>query len=684
MPARRGGSRKRGADDLEAAASTSSTIKDPWATTSFTWRIENFSKLKREQVWSDSFEAGICTWRLRMYPEGLSDGDGTHLAVFLEQQDEMWEPSAKFKMTVVNQADASKSCYCDYTCKFNINEARGSETIVTLPELRDTAAGFLINDTLVLTANITVECKDRFQLDTGGVPGDIILSLPCGAEVPVLGQSLQSASPFFRDALEDVQGGAPIPVDGSLGTWTYILSDVYPLHDSPALTLRSVLSLLPVVHTYNFTKLLTRLVAFVKSNTMSARRGGSRKRGADEIEAAASTSSTTKDPWATTSLTWRIKNFSKPTCEPVRSDSFEAGICTWWVGRAWRRAMQRLPNADSVDASAIPAAPRLTAVCRGGPGRRRLKVYPAGDGDGVGTHLSVFLETQDDMWEPSADYKITLLNQADASKSFSYGNTRKFNKHTAWGDDTIVTLPELRDVAAGFVINDTLVLTVDVTVEREDRFQLDAGVPYDVVLKLACGAEMPAVGLFLQAASPFFPGALEDVHGGAPIPVDGSFGTWAYILSDLYPQYEPPALTLGSVLTQLPVVHKYDFGKLLARLVAFVKESSGELDHEPECSDTFVIRWLALSERLQLDRLRELCLGKLRSMTREDFQTAITVEVEVGSGDAEQMRRVVRKEVEGLGQAMCCAVLTISATIAVASFDDESGGKDDDDDEDDE
>jgi hypothetical protein len=41
-------------------------------------------------------------------------------------------------------------------------------------------------------------------------------------------------------------------VDGSLGTWTYILSDLYPLHDPPALSLESVYALLPVVHKYVF------------------------------------------------------------------------------------------------------------------------------------------------------------------------------------------------------------------------------------------------------------------------------------------------------------------------------------------------------------------------------------------------------------------------------------------------
>jgi hypothetical protein len=44
-------------------------------------------------------------------------------------------------------------------------------------------------------------------------------------------------------------------------------------------------------------------------------------------------------------------------------------------------------------------------------------MYPRGVGEGTGTHLSVFLEVQDGIWEPSIEFKMTLINQADASKS---------------------------------------------------------------------------------------------------------------------------------------------------------------------------------------------------------------------------------------------------------------------------
>jgi hypothetical protein len=38
------------------------------------------------------------------------------------------------------------------------------------------------------------------------------LKLPCGVELPTVSLFLQAASPFFRDALEDVKGSTLIPV----------------------------------------------------------------------------------------------------------------------------------------------------------------------------------------------------------------------------------------------------------------------------------------------------------------------------------------------------------------------------------------------------------------------------------------------------------------------------------------
>ncbi|KAG1673772.1 hypothetical protein FOA52_002341 [Chlamydomonas sp. UWO 241] len=346
----------------------------------------------------------------------------------------------------------------------------------------------------------------------------------------------------------------------------------------------------------------------------------------DDTHAYADTN--TKNPWST-AFTLRIKGFSMLS-EPVWSECFECGIATW-----------------------------------------RLWAYPKGLGVGKDTHLSVYLEAQDAMWAPAAEYKFTLVNQADGSKSHSTGDkesTFDRGESSCHGVSEFFKLSSLRRASAGWLVNDTLVLTVDVTVQREDRFQLDAGdAPCNVVLRLPCGVTIPVISHLLPLASPFFRDALEgkgtkgrDTRASsAAISVDGSLGTWTYILADLYPQYDPPALSLDSVYRLLPVVHKYAFTKLLSRLVAFVKEKGSELDHYPEYPTTYVIRWLALAEHLQLDELIQLGIGRLRGMTRKQLQMAIT---SVVVGEAGRTQRIVRDRVKQLGQELRDTILAIAAS----------------------
>ncbi|KAG1668962.1 hypothetical protein FOA52_001006 [Chlamydomonas sp. UWO 241] len=206
MPPQTG--RKRGADEMEDASGSGS---DSALSASFTWRIRNFSKLTAASVYSASFEAGIIgPWHppVRLCGAAGCHGMGARRSDFTE-----------YTLTLVNQADASKShSWGPYIEKFNADLAAwGSSEFFKLSALND-AADWLVNNALVLTADFTVENEDRFQLDTGVVPCDVALKLPCGAEVQAVINLLQMASPFFGDALEDVNGSAPIPVDGSPGT----------------------------------------------------------------------------------------------------------------------------------------------------------------------------------------------------------------------------------------------------------------------------------------------------------------------------------------------------------------------------------------------------------------------------------------------------------------------------------
>ncbi|KAG1665999.1 hypothetical protein FOA52_010097 [Chlamydomonas sp. UWO 241] len=179
------------------------------------WCINNFHActLKSvDAVHSHCFEAGIGTWQLRLHPRGRN-GDGSHLSVFLDLQDPMWAPHTQYKLSLVKQADASKSRSYGSAHTFNHKcPGSGAFKLIELSMLRPASAGWLVNDVLVLTVDVTVLREDMFQLDTGGVPCDVTLKLQCGAEVLAHGQILQLASSFFRTA-----SGNVIMVDGSLG-----------------------------------------------------------------------------------------------------------------------------------------------------------------------------------------------------------------------------------------------------------------------------------------------------------------------------------------------------------------------------------------------------------------------------------------------------------------------------------
>jgi hypothetical protein len=60
--------------------------------------------------------------------------------------------------------------------------------------------------------------------------------------------------------------------------------------------------------------------------------------------------------------------------------------------------------------------------------------------------------------------------------------TRKFKYDGhAWGYGEFIELSELTTAKSGWLVNDALVLRVVVSVEREDRFQLDTGEPFGCV-----------------------------------------------------------------------------------------------------------------------------------------------------------------------------------------------------------
>ncbi|KAG1672785.1 hypothetical protein FOA52_002773 [Chlamydomonas sp. UWO 241] len=84
--------------------------------------------------------------------------------------------------------------------------------------------------------------------------------------------------------------------------------------------------------------------------------------------------------------------------------------------------------------------------------------------------LSLFLDAPDSPWTPAAmtptaAFKLTLVNQIDPAKSFHKEAKHTFTQHQGdWGFTQFMKVVDVTDPAAGFIVNDTAVFTVEVTV----------------------------------------------------------------------------------------------------------------------------------------------------------------------------------------------------------------------------
>jgi hypothetical protein len=106
----------------------------------------------------------------------------------------------------------------------------------------------------------------------------------------------------------------------------------------------------------------------------------------------------------TTSASRRMRDYTGSASRPASAPG-------GWAGCLRARVCSDCPRCP----------PSLLITRIGEPARRRLLVFPNGEGERTGTHLSVFLEAQDTMWAPTAACKFTLINQSDASKKTHKG-----------------------------------------------------------------------------------------------------------------------------------------------------------------------------------------------------------------------------------------------------------------------
>ncbi|KAI7757466.1 hypothetical protein M8C21_003198 [Ambrosia artemisiifolia] len=137
--------------------------KPPTTMNTHTWVINNFSSVTDQVLYSEVFKIGKVKWKLSLYPKGDELGKGTHLSIFLGVHDaaslpDGWKVYSKYKFRVKCHAPGSD-------VELETHKGRwfdeptvgwGFSSFMLLSELMDSKNGFLLNDTLIVEAEISV------------------------------------------------------------------------------------------------------------------------------------------------------------------------------------------------------------------------------------------------------------------------------------------------------------------------------------------------------------------------------------------------------------------------------------------------------------------------------------------------------------------------------------------------
>ncbi|XP_065635173.1 MATH domain and coiled-coil domain-containing protein At3g58370 isoform X1 [Quercus suber] len=121
-----------------------------------TWKIENFSALD-EESYSQEFTVADSQWKILVYPKGNSIGKAKAISVYLCSCNCLLldlKYFAKFKLRIRDQINKN---HVENTAKHWFSKslkAGGFSQFLLLENLNDASKGFLVNDTLIVEAEI--------------------------------------------------------------------------------------------------------------------------------------------------------------------------------------------------------------------------------------------------------------------------------------------------------------------------------------------------------------------------------------------------------------------------------------------------------------------------------------------------------------------------------------------------
>ncbi|KAL7228335.1 hypothetical protein ACSBR2_007117 [Camellia fascicularis] len=119
-----------------------------------------------------TFSIGSYKWRVLLFPKG---NNTNHLSIYLDVPDSAvlpsgWSRYAQFSLAVIDQIHNHNTVRKDTQHHFNEREIDwGFTSFMPLSELYDSCKGYLVNDTVIVEADVSVRCLQDSKKETGSV-----------------------------------------------------------------------------------------------------------------------------------------------------------------------------------------------------------------------------------------------------------------------------------------------------------------------------------------------------------------------------------------------------------------------------------------------------------------------------------------------------------------------------------
>ncbi|XAR52938.1 Ubiquitinyl hydrolase 1 [Bertholletia excelsa] len=135
------------------------------ASKTYTWKIDNFSTIDKEEILSDDFCVGERQWKLSVYPKGMDKYKGKCVSIFLCLSDkENLPPNRKlYARFTIRMKDQLREKHIEKEAGkwFSVKDDNwGYKCFLLLHDLRDAYKGFMLNDSVIFEAQIKMLSKE--------------------------------------------------------------------------------------------------------------------------------------------------------------------------------------------------------------------------------------------------------------------------------------------------------------------------------------------------------------------------------------------------------------------------------------------------------------------------------------------------------------------------------------------